>query len=1085
MTLKRFIIRSFQHYSLTHLATATGVAIATAVICGALIVGDSLRHSLKQIVDYRLGSVTHSITAGERVFTKKLAYRINQNSELAVTPVLRSEAMVVAQGGQNRLHKVQLWGVDSSFKKMTPGGNSAFEIDDAAVLVSQNVASRLMIDTGDFVQLHIVNKSPLPNNTPFVSEDNHTISRRVRVQALLDREEQGYFSLQSSQSKPYNVFVNLDWLNRVLTLNNNANLLLLKTPENYPDFKLKEALQKSWQLEDANLIINKTDGNNIQITSERVFIEHYISDEIAKAYPIAEKHLTYFVNSFKRDTAKTPYSFVAATNRKAVSGNNKIVINEWLAKDLNAKEKDTLTVTYYEIGALRELKERHASFVVSDILSMEEVVVDKKLMPHIPGLSDAGSCREWDAAIPIDLKSIRQKDEDYWNDFKGTPKAYITLEQGQSMWQNRFGKLTSVLIPMTTYTESSVREWLSKQLNPFKLEYQINAVREEGLHAARGAVDFAGLFAGLSMFIIIGGLILTVLLVHLGVKKRENQIKILSALGYSKSLISKILASETALIITTGAILGVLLSLVYVKFVFWALNSLWYDIVRTDVLTLKINGVTLIIGALIAMLLSFIVVWLSMRRLIQLSFRKKLHRNFKAIAKKRMLVLKLTTAFILTSSITLILYLSQFNTEEHLATWFVAGVMMLSGLLMLFYTYLKQTDVKPSLRVNTRSLSLKNINRFPGRSLNVVVLLTLGSFVIVLTAANRKNQDLDLTDKRGGHGGFNYMVETTAPFLKNLNAKDTRLEYGIPEEAHFVQFFTAYEDDASCLNLNMVANPRILATDPQMLKGRFSFNTLLTLVSEHEDPWYILNAAKGNLVPAVVDQTVIQWGLGKKIGDTLTYINAHGEELLILIAGGLSNSIFQGNIIISAANFKKHFPSANATDFLLVEAPHESAQRLREDLEFIFRDYGWQIRETQHVLSEFNTVQNTYLQIFFVMGAFGMLLGTIGLAVLIAKSLIARRNEIALLRTVGYSFRNITLMYVMEYTLLFVAGLFIGSISGVIATWPTFASANVNVNPAFLSTVLAVIITNGLLWITVVNVIMIKKVKLIEALRNE
>ena len=51
--------------------------------------------------------------------------------------------------------------------------------------------------------------------------------------------------------------------------------------------------------------------------------------------------------------------------------NNEIVINRWLADDLNAKMGDSIELKYFVIGSERRLIERNASFTVKDILPMQ------------------------------------------------------------------------------------------------------------------------------------------------------------------------------------------------------------------------------------------------------------------------------------------------------------------------------------------------------------------------------------------------------------------------------------------------------------------------------------------------------------------------------------------------------------------------------------------------------------------------------------------------------------------------------------------------------------------------------------------
>ena len=54
--------------------------------------------------------------------------------------------------------------------------------------------------------------------------------------------------------------------------------------------------------------------------------------------------------------------------------------------------------------------------------------------------------RTWDPPFPLDLRRIRPADEAYWDRYRATPKAFVTLAGGQALWQSRFGRLTSVRV---------------------------------------------------------------------------------------------------------------------------------------------------------------------------------------------------------------------------------------------------------------------------------------------------------------------------------------------------------------------------------------------------------------------------------------------------------------------------------------------------------------------------------------------------------------------------------------------------------------------------------------------------------------
>ena len=1108
MNLFRLIIRSLRHYFATSLATAAGIAVATAVICGALIIGDSLKQSLLRIVDTRLGETTHTITAGERIFSVDLARAMDGFDLLSAAPVLKSEAVVTVQGTAQRTGKVQVWGVDSLFKAVTGMGpglgvdSGLPGMDPGEAILSENLAERMDLDTGDYFMMRVRATGPIPPNTPFVSDSEQTLTRRVRVSGIAGKDEAGHFNLQASQSAPFNLFVPLEWLNGIMGLEGMANLLVVRDEEGPAGNRIAGLLRESWQLEDGGLNLEYQAGEDSwNISSDRVFIDHYLSDGLSESFPGGERALTYFVNGIEFAGRETPYSFVTALDRPGLElGREEVLINQWLAEDLGAAKGDTLHMRYFEVGPLRELEEKQCWFVVSGIVPMEEARKDAYLMPELPGLSDAGSCSDWDTGIPIELDAIRQKDEDYWDAFRGTPKAYVSLERGMELWQNRFGNLTSLRIRGGESDREKFREALAGRIDPARLEFQVNPVRQQGQEAARRGVDFSQLFAGLGMFIILAGLMLTALLLGFGIQRRKDQLQLFTSLGFPEKLIRKALGAEAALVTLVGAGIGLILALGYSRLVFVGLNRIWLDIVRTDVLELQVHPWTLGIGLAAGLGLGLAVVFWKIRTMT--AFRpasgqavpevRTLHRTLKysaVIAGNGWL--RQLSVLLGIASVVLAGYLFMQNDFSSVFAWFAAGGMLLLSLLGYVWTFL-QAPAKPwsgspdhsKHPFNLNRLSWNNTRRNPMRSFTIITLLAMGSFVIVITAANRKDLAADALSPRGGTGGFLYMAETASPVLRNLNQPDTRLELAIPDEARFVQFHSTYDDDASCLNLNRVENPRILATDPSGLKGRFSFVAAKT---GDGDPWELLERQMDGVVPAVADQSVIRWGLGKRLGDTLTYLNAGGEEVKLLLVGGLANSVFQGNVIISDRQFLEHFPARAGADVFLVDGSGRTDTQapLADELNLIFRDHGWEMTLTSEKLAAFNTVENTYLAIFFLMGAFGMLLGTIGLAVVLAKSMLERKSETALLQALGYSTPTLVRLYASEYLLLLMTGILAGALPALLATMPPLLEGSQNIPAGFLAGVLGILLVNGAFWILLITRQGIRRQELLQSLRNE
>jgi hypothetical protein len=63
MGTSQLLKRNLSYYWRTNLAVVLGVATAVAVLAGALLVGDSVRASLRDLVVQRLGQTDYAITA--------------------------------------------------------------------------------------------------------------------------------------------------------------------------------------------------------------------------------------------------------------------------------------------------------------------------------------------------------------------------------------------------------------------------------------------------------------------------------------------------------------------------------------------------------------------------------------------------------------------------------------------------------------------------------------------------------------------------------------------------------------------------------------------------------------------------------------------------------------------------------------------------------------------------------------------------------------------------------------------------------------------------------------------------------------
>src|SRR4029079_15413088 len=76
MTLTRLLFRNLRYHWRGNVAVFLGVVVGTAVMTGALLVGDSLRGSLRDLALDQLGGVDEALVAN-RFFREKLADEVS------------------------------------------------------------------------------------------------------------------------------------------------------------------------------------------------------------------------------------------------------------------------------------------------------------------------------------------------------------------------------------------------------------------------------------------------------------------------------------------------------------------------------------------------------------------------------------------------------------------------------------------------------------------------------------------------------------------------------------------------------------------------------------------------------------------------------------------------------------------------------------------------------------------------------------------------------------------------------------------------------------------------------------------------
>ena len=1107
MSLFRLAKRSLGFYWRTNLGVLLATMASTAVLAGALVVGDSVRHSLKMMVTARLGTTQFALAAQSRFFRAKLADELAAELNTTVAAVLQLRGLIASSNSTRRANRIEVLGVDERFFRVGAGQTPFGDDWSEGIVLNEPLVERLGVGAGDEVVLRIEKPGLMPRDVPLTPDSDLSLAFRLVVRAVAEESEFGRFSLQANQVAPLNVFVPLQWLQEKLGRSAQANMLLVAggTKDSVTVEKANDAIGKCWQLADAGLELRRLERLNMfEIRSRRVFIDESLGEAAMGAGDEAVGVLTYFVNELRLGDKTTPYSVVTAMGRLANANSlipvgmqdDEILINQWLAEDLGAKVGDVIELTYFILGLMRKLQEQKSSFRVREILSMDSPGVDRELMPDFPGLADAENCRDWEPGIPIDLDKIRKRDEDYWQRYRGTPKAFVTLGAGQAIWANRYGNLTAVRYRGSNESKQAIARRLLSGVEPASVGLFFQSVRARGIKAGDEATDFGQLFLGFSIFLIIAALILMGLLFVFGVESRSEQVGMLLAVGLPSRLVRRLLFIEGGMLAILGAIAGTGAGLLYTRAMIYGLATVWREAVSGTVIHFYAKPFTLFVGALGAVVVSLIAIWLTLRKQVSRPARELLAGNLegqffvgKRVSKGR---IGLSVAGAAAIGAALLLgVLGAGDSGAVSGAFFGAGALLLIAGLGLSQALLKIVGGSWSRTMTSLAgLGLRNSTRRSGRSLAVVGLLACGIFLVIAVGANRHNPVAEAHKRDSGTGGFSLYGESAVGILHNLDSESGRQSMGLDDKVfegiEVVQLRVHDGDDASCLNLNRAQQPRLLGVQPERLQERGSFRFTKTIGDGgRESAWGLLNQNLGkDVVPAVGDYPTVVWALGKSVGDELEYTDEKGRSFRLRLVGMLKNSILQGSLLIAEDKFVRRFPSEDGYRIFLVDACEDKAEAVAEKLSTRLRDFGMALTPAKQRLATFSAVENTYLSIFQLLGGLGLILGSVGLGLVVLRNVLERRGELAMLQAVGFNKAALKRMIFYEHVGLLLCGLVCGVAAALVAVGPALKSPGAELPYFSLMLTIAAIGISGVVWIRAATVFALSG-KMLDALRNE
>ena len=1121
MTLRMLVERNLEYFWRVNVAVVIGVGVAVAVLAGALLVGSSVRGSLRDLALGRLGNVDTFVSA-PTFFREALATELAAVPEVAdavggSVGLLALDGFATDPESGRRAFDVQVFGVDDRFWAFHRRPVDDRSLGDDEAFISEELARELDVAAGAALLVRVERPTEVPLGSLHGRRDDVGRTVRLVVRSVLSRTQLGEFSLRQRQGPARTVFVSLARLQRDLGHQDQVNMILLGVDGRIPGEParrveiVQQALRDVATLDDLGLTLRPLADRGVLVLESESGL---VGDAAAEAAVSAAEAmgletrpiLTYLVNRLRLGPRVVPYSLLTAVDFPSFSRLSSsalrasglwpealeyppILLNAWAAADLDARRGDIIEADYFVWEDEGRLVTRSTAFQLFGILPIAGDAADRNLAPEYDGITASDSLSDWDPPFPIDLSAIRPRDEEYWARYRTTPKGFIELGAGQRLWQSRYGKLTSLrLFPPEggdlESLEDPYRQAMSDALDPLTAGVAVTPVRALALDASVGTTDFGEYFTYFSFFLVASALLLASLFFRLGVEQRVIEIGALQAFGFSPSKIRGVFWLEALVLAVAGSSLGTLGAIGYAELVMYGLRTWWVDAVGTTLLTLHVSPAPLVGGAAGGVLAAFGAIALTLRMLASASARSLLTGSASGapmVSSATSAISKITT-HIYTVGFSIVLAVAGLillggvlrQLVNPTAGFFGAGTLLLGALLGFTSAWLRRARSSTLTGAHgwpLVQLGFRNTTYRPGRSVLCIALIAFAAFIIVAVDAFRREGGGQTTDRRSGTGGFTLLADSRLPVAHDLSRPSGRdalnlsdLDASMLRDVTFAGFRVREGDDASCLNLYQPSDPRVMAVGPAFVEdGRFTFSaSVADTPAEAANPWLLLEQdLPDGVVPAIADATSLTYALHLGVGDELTLDAESEQPIRLRIVGALADSVLQRELVITERHFRRIFPAEEGFRFFMLDVDPERAAEVSAVLENRLSDFGFDVTSSAERLAAFHRVENTYLATFQALGGLGLLLGTLGLGAILLRNVLERRRELALMRAVGYDARHLTLMVVAENAFLLFIGLAIGTVCALLAIAPAWLERGERLPLTSVGWLLAAIVMTG------------------------
>jgi putative ABC transport system permease protein len=389
----------------------------------------------------------------------------------------------------------------------------------------------------------------------------------------------------------------------------------------------------------------------------------------------------------------------------------------------------------------------------------------------------------------------------------------------------------------------------------------------------------------------------------------------------------------------------------------------------------------------------------------------------------------------------------------------LAGVFVVMFNSDLLLTALQRTigRTKSTRAVLKTAISYPMDSRFKtGMTLGMFALIIFTVTVIAMFASIMGSQDdAMLREQSGGYDIMGYTNPTT-PFVENLS-KDT-----LPNELQDIEisqletmastFVIVQEYDKTKSKANDFGEPSTIEVEQYQLLGvseSFLSNngfTLLERDKKYKTDRMAWEALKDNSSLCIVDGSKLGYSetqstdiYGVYVGGTITITDMEGrnQTQVLTVIGIMDQMFFFSGIMLNKDVVKNKYGGVDS--LILIELDDdEDTDTVGKAFEKYYLELGLQTIDLAGTIDNLFSVMKNFMYLMEGFLGIGLLVGIAGIGIISYRNVIERRQQIGMLRAIGFKKSMIAKSFLIETSFITILAIFIGIVLGIGISWQMY-----------------------------------------------